>query len=143
MRARLDRRGDGHLQDAYLEVVLQPLPNTQGGVDGIFVYAVEVTEYVRARQGIEELDRLKEEFIATASHDLKSPLTSIRGYAQLLLRRVRAPQLDLDQMAQALVDAAVRSLAGIDPSPPAENRQGGSSRLDCSRARFGMRNRAR
>jgi PAS domain S-box-containing protein len=111
MRARLDRRGDGHLQDAYLEVVLQPLPNTQGGVDGIFVYAVEVTEYVRARQGIEELDRLKEEFIATASHDLKSPLTSIRGYAQLLLRRVRAPQLDLDQMAQALVVIDAQTVA--------------------------------
>jgi len=103
MPARLDRRGDGQLQEEYLEVVLQPLRNAHGEVDGIFAYAVEVTEYVRARQRMEELDRLKEEFIATASHDLKSPLTSIRGYAQLLLRRVSAPQLDLSQMAHALV----------------------------------------
>jgi signal transduction histidine kinase len=51
---------------------------------------------------LEELDRLKEEFIATASHDLKSPLTSIRGYAQLLRRRVRAPAPDLEQVAHGL-----------------------------------------
>lgn len=31
-----------------------------------------------------DLDRIKNEFIATASHDLKNPLTSIGGYTQLL-----------------------------------------------------------
>lgn len=31
-----------------------------------------------------DLDRIKNEFIATASHDLKNPLTSIGGFAQLL-----------------------------------------------------------
>jgi signal transduction histidine kinase len=51
---------------------------------------------------LEELDRIKGEFIATASHDLKSPLTSIRGYAQLLLRRLRTPEPDLEQIAKGL-----------------------------------------
>jgi signal transduction histidine kinase len=111
MPARLDRHGDGHLQEEYLEVVLQPLRNSQGEVDGIVAYAVDVTEHVRARQHVEELDRLKEEFIATASHDLKSPLTSIRGYAQLLLRRLHTPQLDLNQMAQALVVIDAQTVA--------------------------------
>lgn len=31
-----------------------------------------------------ELDAIKSEFVSTVSHDLRSPLTSIRGYAQLL-----------------------------------------------------------
>lgn len=33
------------------------------------------------------LERVKDEFIATASHDLKNPLTTIRGYSELLLQR--------------------------------------------------------
>lgn len=31
-----------------------------------------------------ELERVKDEFIATASHDLRNPITSIRGYSQII-----------------------------------------------------------
>lgn len=33
----------------------------------------------------EQLDRLKDEFVLTASHELRSPLTSVQGYAELLM----------------------------------------------------------
>lgn len=32
-----------------------------------------------------EIDRLKSEFVATVSHEMRTPMTSIRGYAELLL----------------------------------------------------------
>jgi signal transduction histidine kinase/CheY-like chemotaxis protein len=32
-----------------------------------------------------ELERVKNEFVATASHDLRNPITSIKGYSQLIL----------------------------------------------------------
>jgi len=48
---------------------------------------VEGVGYVLMMQDIthlKELDRIKSEFVATASHDLRTPLTAIRGYVDLL-----------------------------------------------------------
>jgi signal transduction histidine kinase len=38
---------------------------------------------------LQELDRLKSRFLSMASHELKTPLTSISGLAQVMLRRMR------------------------------------------------------
>jgi signal transduction histidine kinase len=45
-------------------------------------------------QQLQDLDRLKSRFLSMASHELKTPLTSISGLAQVLLRRL---QRRLDQ----------------------------------------------
>jgi two-component system, NtrC family, sensor kinase len=39
----------------------------------------------RANGRLKELDKLKSEFVSIASHQLRSPLTAIRGYASLLV----------------------------------------------------------
>jgi PAS domain S-box-containing protein len=43
---------------------------------------------------LKELDRMKNEFVSTVSHDLRSPLATIRGYAELLHRRVEGEERD-------------------------------------------------
>tara|TARA_B100000745_G_C20146703_1_gene393217 strand:- start:1555 stop:2559 length:1005 start_codon:yes stop_codon:yes gene_type:complete len=44
-----------------------------------------VTKLNRANKRLKVLDKLKSEFVSIASHQLRSPLTSIRGYASMLL----------------------------------------------------------
>jgi signal transduction histidine kinase len=43
-----------------------------------------------------ELDRLKDQFVATVSHELRTPLTSIQGYLELMLDR-ETGELDNEQ----------------------------------------------
>ena len=55
------------------------------------------------------LNRVKEDFLATASHDLKTPLTVILGWSQYAERLLKGPEPDVGELASAL--ATVRSHA--------------------------------
>ncbi len=58
---------------------------------------------------LENLDRVKEELLAAAGHDLKSPLTSIVAHVELLLRSVDRPGADVGRIASGL--AVIRAQA--------------------------------
>ena len=45
----------------------------------------------------DKLDRMKDEFVLTASHELRSPLTSVQGFAELLM-------MDRDSLTQRQVE---------------------------------------
>jgi two-component system NtrC family sensor kinase len=75
---------------------------------------------------LKELDRVKSEFVFTVSHDLRTPLTTIRGYVDLLERvgplndqqrtfveRVRASILHITDLISDLLDLG-RIEAGYD-----------------------------
>jgi PAS domain S-box-containing protein len=52
---RVDRRGDGTLEDAWVNFVYQPARDATGAVVGIDVFGFDVTEQVRARKQVEAL----------------------------------------------------------------------------------------
>ncbi|WP_276089275.1 PAS domain-containing protein [Pedobacter sp. JY14-1] len=86
----LSRTPDGPLEQRYFTFIYQPRHDLDGTVNGIMVFALEVTEAVLARQREtdrrKEIDQKKDEFISIASHELKTPLTGIKGFNQLMAR---------------------------------------------------------
>jgi len=56
-----------------------------------------------AREEAEQATRLRDEFLSIASHELRTPVTSLRGYAQLVLRRLSRTELpDRAELSRAL-----------------------------------------
>lgn len=64
-----------------LNITAIPLADTDGQIFGRVAVLHDVTSY-------KEVDRLKSEFIAQVSHDLRTPLTSIKGYIENLNDRI-------------------------------------------------------
>jgi two-component system CheB/CheR fusion protein len=54
---------------------------------GMSVYLDDITKRKQAEKHLQELSRQKDEFIGIASHELKTPVTSIKGYTQILKMR--------------------------------------------------------
>ena len=52
-----------------------------------------------ANERLKELDRLKDDFIATVTHELRTPLTSIRAFSEILRDN---PALDVDERSRFL-----------------------------------------
>src|SRR6266567_585184 len=69
---RVDRRGDGVLEEAYYNFVYQPLRTAQGDIEGILVHSVEVTEQVLARRRVEELNRQTEQEAQARTAELEA-----------------------------------------------------------------------
>jgi PAS domain S-box-containing protein len=55
------------------------------------------TEQVEARHKLEDLSRLKDEFLSIASHELRTPVTSIKGYTQLAKTLIKEGDLDTSE----------------------------------------------
>ena len=71
----------------YYSLLYRPVRDASGFIIGVLSAVVDVTE----RQ---QLDQQKDEFIALASHELKTPVTAIKGNAQVATRLVNSSGAD-------------------------------------------------
>jgi two-component system, chemotaxis family, CheB/CheR fusion protein len=62
-----------------------------GKVSFILFSAIEITDQVQAREQLERLDFLKDQFFSLASHELRTPLVPLMGYSEALTRLVSKP----------------------------------------------------
>jgi signal transduction histidine kinase len=70
-----------------------------------------VTEIQKAYEELSELDRLKSEFVAIASHELQTPLTVILGYASFLKEDATGAA---SEQADVVLQSALRLRSLID-----------------------------
>ena len=60
--------------------------------------AALAVEHAQLYQQAQQAIRAREEFLSIASHELKTPLTTLKGSTQLLARQLRQPVLDRDRL---------------------------------------------
>ncbi len=66
------------VDDRYVKVFFAPFKNEEDRPDGVIAVIQDITEHVK-------LDNMQKELVADVSHELKTPITSIMGYADTLL----------------------------------------------------------
>lgn len=66
------------VEDRYVNAFFAPFRNENDRPAGVITVLQDITEHVK-------LDNMRKEFIADVSHELKTPITSIMGYADTLL----------------------------------------------------------
>jgi signal transduction histidine kinase len=59
-------------------------------------------ENARLYREAQEAIAVRDQFLSVAAHELRTPVTSIKGYTQLLMRRLAAQRLDHEQLARSL-----------------------------------------
>jgi signal transduction histidine kinase len=134
----LARPSDGVWEDRYFQYIQQPRYAVDGRIDGVLVFAFEVTEQVRIRQQVqslnEELAAINEElqasneelnetnrqltrtnveldtFVYTASHDLKAPITNIESIV-LALRDTLPADVQQDELVGHLLGLLNQTVA--------------------------------
>lgn len=101
-------RGAGVGGERILSASASPVRDEAGAVTGAVVVLRDVTAE-------REVERMKDEFVATTSHELRTPITAVLGYTDILLRGLRGPLTAKQREAlESVRGAAVRLLALIN-----------------------------
>ncbi|MEZ4665803.1 MAG: ATP-binding protein [Thermomicrobiales bacterium] len=98
-------RGDGHLRPLLASAA--PIMDQAGKVTAVVGAFRDITT-------LKEAARIKDEFVSVVSHELRSPLTPIRGYVQLVARELaREGNHELHVKRLNSIDAHVVRLARL------------------------------
>ncbi len=92
-------------RDVYVRTSAAPIRDDNGNITGAVAVSRDITD-------LTELDRIKEQFIAVAAHELKTPVAIMKGYAQALLRKNEEVSPASQRMLNA-IDRGADRIAGI------------------------------
>ncbi len=89
----------------WIESTITNLKN-HPGINGMISNFRNVTDKVL-------LEKQKDDFVSVATHELKTPVTSIKAYAQILLKRFRKEGNDTSALMIEKMDAQLNKLIGL------------------------------
>jgi PAS domain S-box-containing protein len=97
-------RKDGTKVDVSLSI--SPVRDRMGNIIGAAKIARDITERL-------ELERRKDEFISMASHELKTPITTLKGFTDLLLRKFKRQGMQEEVPMLTRMDAQIKRLTRL------------------------------
>lgn len=97
-------RKDGTKIDVSLSI--SPVKDRMGNIIGAAKIARDITDRL-------ELERRKDEFISTASHELKTPLTTLKGFTDLLLRKLKRQGMQEEVPILTRMDGQIKRLTRL------------------------------
>lgn len=71
-------------------------------------------ETIRTNEKLRELDKLKDEFLSVASHDLRTPMTAMKGYLWLMLKKINQLPPDMAEKLRRIYNSSERMIALIN-----------------------------
>jgi PAS domain S-box-containing protein len=108
-----DRGGDGVLERCFFSFNVEALRDENGEVMGMMGVAIEVTDTVLSRRRIEEALRARDDFISVASHELRTPMTTLRLQTESLMSGLKRGQMTPERALPKLT-LARRQLDRLD-----------------------------
>lgn len=81
--------------------------NPKNRVTGVILFLLDVTEQLKA-------EKIRQEFSANVSHELKTPLTSITGFAEIMKNGMVRDDGEREKFSGMIYDESKRLLAMID-----------------------------
>jgi signal transduction histidine kinase/CheY-like chemotaxis protein len=95
----------------YVQNDVEPLFDAHGEVYGCVSVVVDLTERKLAEDALRNADRLKDEFLATLSHELRNPLAPIRNALEVM--RLAGTDTELVEHARAIMERQLLQLVRI------------------------------
>ncbi len=89
------------INDNVLNIVFVPFFSERLMPMGVIMVVKNITETVK-------LENMRKEFVATVSHELKTPLTSIRGYSETIVDGENLTEAEIKKFAGVINDEAER-----------------------------------
>jgi signal transduction histidine kinase len=113
MNSRLDVKTGDEIE-LLAEEFNKMTENLRGAYDGLERKVADRTrDLAFANERLQELDRLKSDFVSNVSHELRTPLTAIKGAVDLVLREVAGPLTEKQVHYLTRVRSNTQHLAGL------------------------------